>query len=869
MQRLLRLFKDLPLRRIIALALVAGLAVPIAVSTVITLTDRRAELLDELVSDHQRIVEVLALGMRTPLWELRPESGAPVIEAIMLDKRITKVEVLVFPEQEFLNAAEPGRLQGDALVRAEPVLFGGEEIGSVKVEMDTGHLQSLVLERWISVLANGMSQFLMGMLVILVLLRYKVIVPLRRLIGQANALAGGRLDDPLDWERKDELGVLGRSFESMRLALRNLVEDLEKRNADLAAREMERREAQRRAEESRSLLEAAIDAVPALIHVKDRHLRYQLVNRQFTENWGLRRDRFLGKSVTDVYPEPMSRNVMSRDRLVLETGKALPFEEVTHDGGRLGVSTVWSTKIPLLDKHQAVTHIVTVELDVEQLLQAEQERRRWTQLLDDAIQSIPNGFAVYDASGRLVVCNSAFASLYGESADALVGLTVTEMQRRALPLLSDDRRALMLDEVRNERPAEPHGEPHEVQLQDGRWLLINQHPTSEGGMVSVRTDITARKRMEHVLRESEKLTALGELLAGVAHELNNPLSVVVGRAMMLEERLGQSPDGKSIAKVREAAERCARIVRVFLAMAREQEGARVPVALARVMESVLDLMGYRLRDNNIEVELLLDSDLPELMGDPDQLAQVFTNLFVNAEQSMQVVEGPRRLTVTAHFDRLLDAIRVCVADTGPGIPESVRARIFEPFFTTKEVGQGTGLGLSVSHSIILAHGGTIAAGQTKEGGALFTLVLPVGKPEKTVDSSAVPAPEEGETGRILIVDDARDIAELLREILEDLGQTTEIAENGRKALERIDDQPFDLIFCDVRMPDLDGPGLYAEIETRHPELVERMIFVTGDALSDTAEQFLKSTQVPVVEKPFMPDEIRTLAARMLAHNRPS
>lgn len=868
MQRLIQLFRDLPLRRNIVLALVAGLALPIAVSMLITLTERREELFDGLVRDHERIVEVLALGMRTPLWELRPESGAPVIEAIMLDKRITAVQVSL-PNQPFLSATEPERRQGEILTREQTVRFAGEEIGRVKVEMDSGHLEALIREQWRDVVTIGLSQFAIGMLVILALLRYKVIVPLRRLVGQANSLAGGRLDDPLNWQRKDEIGVLGRSFESMRLSLRTLVQDLESRNQDLAAREAERREAQRRAEESRSMLEAAIDAVPALVHVKDRQLRYQIINRQFVECWGLSREQFLGKTSAEVFPQSVSRGVMSRDQQVVDSGETLPFEEITHDGGPLGVHTVWSTKVPLLDKDQKVTHILTVELDVAQLVKAEQERRRWTQLLDDAIQSIPNGFAVYDASRHLVVCNLAFASLYRETPEALVGLSAAEIQRRAVPLLRNDHQMRLAEQMVDDGYWIERSEPLEVQLQDGRWLLINQHPTSEGGMVLVRTDITARKRMEHVLRESEKLTALGGLLAGVAHELNNPLSVVVGRAIMLEEKLGDSAAGQSIAKIRAAAERCARIVKTFLAMARKQEGARVPVALAEVIDSALELMGYRLQESDVEVVLDIDTGLPEVVGDPDQLTQVFTNLFINAQQAMQAVDGVRRLTVDAHFDRELNAVCVAVSDTGTGIPDDVRPRIFEPFFTTKEIGQGTGLGLSVSHGIVQAHGGMIDAEQGPGGGTVISVVLPVGDRQAPGQPQSIDKHEDQEAGRILIVDDAADIAEMLREILDGLGRRIEIAENGRSALEKLAAHEFDLIFCDIRMPDIDGPGLYAEIETHRPELLERMVFVTGDALSEIAENFLKRTQMPVVEKPFIPDEIRALAAEMLSRRSSS
>jgi two-component system NtrC family sensor kinase len=207
-----------------------------------------------------------------------------------------------------------------------------------------------------------------------------------------------------------------------------------------------------------------------------------------------------------------------------------------------------------------------------------------------------------------------------------------------------------------------------------------------------------------------------------------------------------------------------------------------------------------------------------------------------------------------------------VADTGPGIPDQVRPRIFEPFFTTKEIGQGTGLGLSVSHGIIQAHGGLIECERAPGGGVVFTVVLPVGGNEAPTGPSRVEEREDEDNGRILIIDDAADIAELLGEILSGLGRRIETAANGREALGKLEHQEFDLIVCDIRMPDLDGPGLYAEINARRPELLERMIFVTGDTLSESVKQFLESTRMPVVEKPFVPDEIRTLAAKMLSQN---
>ncbi len=989
MTRLRSLFVDLSLRKTIALALIIGLALPVGVSTWMTLSERRAALLERLVRDHERVVEVLALGMRTPLWELRPEAGASVIEAIMLDERVTAVEVSSSPRTPFLQVDAPERRRGETLTRESAVTFSGEEIGRVRVAMDTGRVEALITAQWYDVLAIGLFQFATGMLVILTLLRYKVLRPMRRLMAQADALAGGALDSPLRWRRNDELGVLGRSVEAMRQSLRTLVSDLEGRNRTLAQREAElasqtrllrtildnmtdgitlvddrlrlvawndrvaeilnlpparlrqgvpveelaafdldraghppqereallqsvrgsfpadrpyafeielvggrcvqvrrrpladgsfvstytditeRVTAQRAAESSRSLLEAVMDAAPAMIHVKDRDLRYRMVNRQFLDFWGIERAGFLGRSAGEVFPESLSDRVEARDRRVLEAGAPLPFEDLTHDAGPGGARTVWSTKVPLLDEDGRVTHIVTVEVDVSKRIEAERERQRWAQLLHDAIESIPNGFAVYDASRRLVVCNAGFAALYGESPEALVGFGAIDIHRRALQLFRS---------VDGQPPGDPgeldedlywsaggaRKEPLEIQLKDGRWLLVSRHPTSEGGMVLVRTDITNRKRMEQALYQSEKLSALGSLLAGVAHELNNPLSVVVGRAIMLEDTFGDSPAGKSIGKIRAAAERCARIVKTFLAMARQQETTRVPVSPAQVVESALELTAYQLREDGVEVVLNLDPELPEIQADPDQLIQVFTNLIVNARQAMASVAGPKRLTVTSGYDRGANAVRLAVADTGPGVPEALRSRIFEPFFTTKTVGQGIGLGLSLSHNIVRAHGGTISVEPAPGGGSVFTVILPLGAGDQlTLPEAGRDEAAAGQSGHILIVDDALDVAEMLGDILSGVGHRIETAESGRAALRKLAVADFDLIFCDLRMPDLDGPGLYAELEERRPELAARMIFITGDSLSEGAERFLETCGRPYIEKPFVPDEIRRLTAAML------
>jgi signal transduction histidine kinase len=370
-------------------------------------------------------------------------------------------------------------------------------------------------------------------------------------------------------------------------------------------------------------------------------------------------------------------------------------------------------------------------------------------------------------------------------------------------------------------------------------------------------------RQREALHQSEKLNALGSLLAGVAHELNNPLSVVVGRSILLEEDLKGTPEADSIAKVRAAAERCAQIVKTFLAMARQQEPSRQAVRIAEVIRSTLEVVGYNLKRNAIEIELDLEEGLPETAADPHQLTQVFTNLLVNAEQALARSPPPRRIELRVRFDRTARQLVAEIEDNGPGIPEQVVSRIFEPFFTTKPEGQGTGLGLSVCRGLIEAHGGTIDVRRPPGGGTLFEIRLPVMPIEAggagRAGQTATPA-----AGRsILVVEDEPEIARMLVEVLAPLGHRVEIAASGRLALERLNATRFDVVLTDLRMPDLDGTRLFRELETRDPAQAARLIFLTGDSLNASAESLATETRRPVIQKPFTPEQVRRVVAEQL------
>jgi CheY-like chemotaxis protein/anti-sigma regulatory factor (Ser/Thr protein kinase) len=328
--------------------------------------------------------------------------------------------------------------------------------------------------------------------------------------------------------------------------------------------------------------------------------------------------------------------------------------------------------------------------------------------------------------------------------------------------------------------------------------------------------------------------------------------VVVGYSTMMRDAAPDEATRQRANKIHAAAERCARIVKTFLTMARRKPEAWTPVLINQIIQSALDVVGYGLRGADIAVDLDLAPDLPPVAGDADQLNLVLMNLIVNAQHALQTRPQPRRLEiVTRPYHGM---VQIEVADNGPGVPAEIAERIFDPFFTTKPQGVGTGIGLSVCQGIVAAHGGQIGVTSRPEGGALFTITLPgTTRERKPRPDEQAPAPI---AGRVLVVDDELEIAQMVSEVLNRDHHEVSVARSGRQALEHLAAHPADLILSDLRMPDLDGPALHRELASSSPDLARRMVFVTGDVLTPETARFLAETSLPVIEKPIDPYDLR-------------
>jgi two-component system NtrC family sensor kinase len=478
-------------------------------------------------------------------------------------------------------------------------------------------------------------------------------------------------------------------------------------------------------------------------------------------------------------------------------------------------------------------------IEVQRALRASEEQYR------AMFEASIDGLALLNVRGEVVDINRALWSMFGYSREEFLAECRLHRAGTGLCVAVDGKlQSVPVDQAFHREVSD--------RRKDGSTLELEVHGIpmqyqSQPHVLIIARDITEKKRaaeqlvrQREMLHQREKLAALGSLLAGVAHELNNPLSVVVARAAMLQEH-GDAATRTAATKIHAAADRCARIVRTFLAMARKQQPERVPVALREVLSAALDLTGYALKTSGVEVSVDLDVRTPPVLADPDQLHQVFMNLIINAHHALQERPHPRELRLTGRWDAAAGAVRVDVADNGPGIPAAILNRIFEPYFTTKPSGAGTGVGLAVCLGIVEAHGGTLSVESTEGAGTVFTVRLPAAVGFEA-HAKAVQGEEPGGNGRsVLVVDDEPEVRALLAEILLGSGHRVTSAASGDEALERLAAERFDVIVTDIRMPGLDGIALYGEIERRWPECAADVIFVSGDTLTSQLREFAERT----------------------------
>ncbi len=631
------------------------------------------------------------------------------------------------------------------------------------------------------------------------------------------------------------------------------------------------------------LAHALLSEVPMRVVVVDETFRYVFANRAALKRMGKSLQAVVGRPFSEVRG-PKATAALEAGLNDLRAGRTLHWEGINEfPGASTQYTEAWLHPLLRADGSLLIliyAHDLTELKAQQQLLQDQLDTVRRVEHLKTVI--VDNALAAFvstDADGRVVEFNPAAEAMFGCTRDEAIGQMVETI------MIPPEQRAAHQAGLQRMRAG------HSPRILGKRMELTAQRPDGTRfpvEMVLWQTDLQGRphftaslidlserkraaetiERQRDALRHAERMGAMGSMLAGVAHELNNPLAIVMGRATLLGEKAAGTELEDDVRRILEAAERCGRIVRTFLDMARSRPTERKAVVLNELVQGGVELLRYGLRTHGVQLKLELGDKLPTPIANPDQIGQIVLNLIVNAQQVLAGCPEPREICVSTGMlpgqQGLSPLVWLRVSDNGPGVADNQRDAIFEPFFTTKPEGQGLGLGLALCRSIAREHGGDLQLENTPRG-ASFRLSLPIdGQLQPRAAEHELEPGSFGDPRHVLVVDDEEEIAELMRQFLESAGYDVAVAESGSIALEMLAEVTFDVVVSDLRMPDMDGSALWREVSEKWPHLSQRLLFVTGDSLSQGAAEFFEQAACPTLIKPFTKSELLSAIQRLLS-----
>lgn len=614
---------------------------------------------------------------------------------------------------------------------------------------------------------------------------------------------------------------------------------------------------------------ALIDSIPDAVVSTDAQLCIR--------GWNVRAERIFGWTLQEVLGKP------GVEVLGLSAARATNAEAALQQLRQVGT---WSTELrlkrkdgsqalmfvsaaALTDDAGQVTGTVSIMREIGKQREAEEAARKLAALVectDDAIHSLsPDGIVQH--------WNRASERLFGYSAAEALG--------RHISFLAGGRNPTQTNMIARAARGERIPPFEAVRMRkDGSKVEIGvtvSPVVDDAGRVTaiagVARDISERRKLERQLLSAERMASVGMLAAGIAHEINNPLTYVLGNLdVVLAELAAMSGTDADRAReltrmlgdARDGAERIARIVRGLKAFCRTEAEPHVSLSLERVLETAL-----RLADNELKHCARIVKDYgktPTVIADEGGLVQVFVNLLINAAHALpEDRREQNEVCISTRTDERGRAV-VQVRDTGTGIPEAIIGKIFEPFVTTKAAGKGSGLGLSICQRIIASHNGEISFESSRDTGTTFRVTLPAAAAEAQPPLDEEPASyveNIGRRGRILIIDDEPMIGDVLAKILS-TEHAVVVCRSGRAAMDCIEaGDRFDGILCDLMMPGLTGMDVYAGLKASVPSQAERMVFLTGGTFTPASREFLESVANPCIGKPFDAKEVRALVRDLI------
>jgi len=597
-----------------------------------------------------------------------------------------------------------------------------------------------------------------------------------------------------------------------------------------------------------------LDANPALVRMLGYAGKEELQARNFRE----------------VYVNPAQRDEMVRD---LSDRGAVQDRELAlrrKDGSPL---RVLASGVAVRDMFGRIVHLQGTFVDITERVEMEKRLHQEQELFRRLVAGFPDMIGVLDVEGRFTYVSQRALDVIGEPPESYIGRS---LGARMHP---DDRPKVLrtFQDLVAGRAAHAQME-FRSQHVDGGWRVLraSARPLFDAagkisGVVATARDVTEAKAADQQLLQNERLAAMGQMMAGVAHELNNPLTAILGVSDLLRERAADPAARRHVEIVLEQARRAAAIVQNLLAFSRPSAHGRVKLRLDEIVQQALEQHKTSLRQKNIAVEFSSPAGLPAIDGDPKLLPQVFSNLIVNAEQA---IAGAReRGVLRVALSRADNKVCAAFSDDGPGISSEHIGKLFDPFFTTKRPGGGAGLGLTICLALVKEHGGSIEVQSIQGRGATFRVTLPVPdvRPESAPADRAAPAaslatsPEASVLrGRsLLVVDDEDSIREIVQEGLAARGMKVEGAASAEDALAHLATASYEVILCDFNLPGLNGDQLFEKLRAGAGSSAPRFVFMTGALLDPAVIEGFSLKGASLLQKPFHVSGLAKLLAELL------
>jgi len=613
--------------------------------------------------------------------------------------------------------------------------------------------------------------------------------------------------------------------------------------------------------QTQSLFLSLIDSLPLNVFSKDQKGRFILANRQYCQTVGKSTEEILGRTDEDFHPPEMARKYRRDDCGVMDSRQATTLEEEhrTTGGTTMDVSVI---KAPLYNRQMEVTGVLGVFWDISQRKQTERALYESEKRFRALVNLLPQSIYEFSLDGRITFANQSALRTFGYTQEDLdAGLHIQAL------LIEEDHQRVQADIARADDLHRRLGTEYTARHRDGHPFPVVAYTSpirKAGHTIGIRgiaIDQTDIRNLEERLKIAQKMEAVGQLAGGVAHDLNNLLSPILGYAeILLDDLAPQDLNRPAIQSIQEAGQKARNLVQQLLAFARKQPLKITTINLNDVVSGFEKLLRRSIRED-ILITINL-SEIPALIrADVGQIEQVIMNLAVNAQDSMP--KGGRLTLETAVID--LDEsyahehpgvtpgrhAMLSLNDTGQGIPHTHRDRIFDPFFTTKERDKGTGLGLSTVYGIVKQHHGDIWLHSEPDQGTSFKIFFPAanGHAEPIAARQGARQADRG-TETIMVVEDNTMLRDMAQKILERYGYRVLIAASGDECLQRLTthDDPVHLLLTDVVMPEMNGRELYARLAPLRPDL--KVLYMSGYTDNVILHHGVLEARIDFIQKPF-------------------